>query len=247
MKRWLGVIAMLMVIVGSTGAAASAHAGSARPVARTASVPTLGLHQKFTEGFGHVRPRVVSYGGDPTSLVAGVHWSSWGGARAVGQGKADWVWPGWCVACGSVSLPATVVAFGLRTCGGHPAYAHVEWYFPSRGMTFSKTLSTSNICNLRSSAIAPEPPHAHCAAVTVPGEQITQIGVFGYGVRCPEARALVAKLNVVHYYHHNARFRVGPWWCGSERAMQTSKQGPQSFSCESGDDNQVSFDVLPVG
>ncbi len=244
MKRWTGALAALMLIpVGLTSAS---HA-SAQPRASAASVPTLGLHQEFTEGFGRVRPRVVSYGGDPTSLVVKVHWSSWGGARAVGHGNADWVWPGWCVACGSVNLPATVVAFGLRTCNGHPAYSHVEWYFPSRGMTFSRTLGTLNDCNLKAASPVKEPPHAHCALVRAPGQLVTKIEVFGYGVRCPDARALVAKLNLVNHYRHNARFHVGPWWCGSELTMQVSRTGPQSFECETGDYNDVSFDIMPTG
>lgn len=243
MRRWVGVIAGLMLMVGL---AAASQAG-ARPRASAASAPTLGLHQRFTEGFGHARPRVVSYGGDPTSLVVGVHWSSWGGAHAVGHGMADWVWPGWCVACGSVNLPATVVAFGLRTCGGHPAYSHVEWYFPSRGMTFSKVLGTVNDCDLKAASHVTEPPHAHCAPVQAPGERVTKIEVFGDGVRCRDGRALVAKLDLVHRYRHNARFHEGPWWCGSELSMQLSKTGPQSFECESGDYNDVSFDVMPTG
>jgi len=247
MTRWMRLIAMLMVTVGLTGAAACAHASAARPTARAASAPTLGLHQRFTEGFGQVRPRDISYGGDETSIVGRVHWSSWGGTRAVGHGTADWVWPGWCVACGSVNLPATVVAFGLRTCGGHRAYAHVEWYFPSRGMTFSPRLGTENICNLKASPTVSGPPHAHCAMVRVPGALYTKIQVFGYGVRCPEGRALVAKLDVVSHYRHNARFHVGPWWCGSELQMQASKHGPQSFDCQSGDYNDVLFDVMPTG
>jgi hypothetical protein len=241
--HWVGVLAALMLIAGLAGAPAA----SAQPQAIPASAPTLGLHTKFTEGFGHVRPRVVSFGGDPTSLVARVHWSSWGSARAVGHGEADWVWPGWCVACGSTNLPATVVAFGLRTCDGHPAYSHVEWYFPSRGMTFSPHLGTLNVCDPRSSSRVQEPPHANCALVRVPGALITKISVFGYGIRCPAARGLLAKLDPISHYRHNARFHVGRWWCGSELTMQVTTTGPQSFECESGDDNDVSFDLMPTG
>ena len=29
--------------------------------------------------------------------------------------------------------------------------------------------------------------------------------------------------------------------------MQTTKTGPQSFDCESGDYNDVSFDLMPTG
>jgi hypothetical protein len=243
MRGWrlmVGAIAALSLTVAVAGAA------TVHPRVNATSVPTLGLHQKLTEGFGHVRPRDISYGGDPTSIVGRVRWSSWGGAHAIGHGTADWVWPGWCVACGSVQLPATVVAFGLRSCGGHPAYTHVEWYFPSRGMSFSPSLSSENICNPRASVHVKPPPQAHCALVRVPGELVTKIEVIGAGVGCPDARALVAKLDLVHYFRHNARFHVGPWWCGSELIMQLSKSGPQSFECQSGNYTDLSFDVMPT-
>lgn len=234
--HWRGAIATVMLIVGVSAAPAAA-----------ASAPTLGLHQHFTQGFGHVRPRIVSYGGDPTSLVTDVHWRSWGGARAVGEGTADWVWPGWCVACGSTQLRATVVAFGLARCGGHPAYRHVEWYFPSRGMTFSPRLGSEDACHPASSSHVPEPPHARCARVRISGGLVNEIQVLGYGVRCPGARRLIPNLGLLRHYHHNARFHVGRWWCGSELSMQVSRTGPQSFSCVSGDWNNLWFTVTRTG
>jgi hypothetical protein len=248
--HWVGVIATLMVMAGLTVVpAASARRVSARPqvTASAASVPTLGLRVvRFTEGFGRVRPSTVSYGGDPTSDVGRVRWNSWGGARAVGHGIADWVWPGWCVACGSVSLPATVVAFGLRTCAGHPAYSHVEWYFPSRGMTFSTRLGTENVCDPNAAAHVREPPHAHCDSAKTPGAFVDQIQVFGYGVRCPAARGLVGHLDLLRYFGHNARFQVGSWWCGTELSMQIGARGTQGVECQSGDYNDVSFSVAPT-
>ena len=69
-----------------------------------------------------------------------------GAERAVGHGRAVWVWPAWCVACGGVSLPAMVVAFGRTTCQGHSAYAYVEWFFPSRGQSFNRRLARENVC-----------------------------------------------------------------------------------------------------
>ena len=255
--RCAGMIATLMLVAGVVAgpAVAAPHGSSARSratapastgVPTTIPTPTLGLHQRFTEGFGRVRPRVVSYGGDPTSIVGGVHWRSWGGARAVGEGTADWVWPGWCVACGSVRLRATVVAFGLRSCGGHPAYAHVEWYFRSRGMTFSPRLGTENVCDLKASPTGREPPHARCAPVRIRGARVDRIEVIGYGVRCRAARRLVAHLGLLRHYHHNARFHAGRWWCGSELSMQAGAIPPQNFECQSGDYNDVSFDLTPT-
>jgi hypothetical protein len=113
-------------------------------------------------------------------------------------------------------------------------------------MTFSPHLGVQNICNLRAASPVAEPPHASCESVPVPGALMTKIEVFGYGVRCPDARALLAKLDPISHYRHNARFHVGPWWCGSELIMQTAKTGPQSFECESGDYNDVSFDLAPT-
>ncbi|HLI58420.1 MAG TPA: hypothetical protein VKV21_02015 [Solirubrobacteraceae bacterium] len=261
MSRRLGMLAALMLVAGAVAPAAASAAPTRRaassstgvspatalPSATAASAPTLGLRQRFTEGFGRVRPRTVSYGGDPTSLVARVHWRSWGGARAWGTGVADWVWPGWCVACGSEELRATVVAFGLSTCAGHPAYTHVEWYFPARGMTFSPRLGTENLCHPRARTHVTEPPHAHCAPVRIPGAYVDKLQVFGYGVRCPAARALVPHLDLLRHYGHNARFHVGRWWCGSELSMQLHRIPPQDFSCESGDDDQFWFSVARTG
>jgi hypothetical protein len=231
----------------AAAAGARVAAGAPSRAAAATSAPTLGLRERFTEGFGRVRPRTVSYGGDPTSLVVGVHWRTWGGPRAIGVGRADWVWPGWCVACGSVELRATVVAFGLSRCAGHPAYTHVEWYFPSRGMTFSPRLGTENLCRPKASDHVPQPPHAHCAPVRIQGASVDKLQVFGYGVRCPAARRLVPRLRLLRHYGHNARFHVGRWWCGSELSMQLRRLPPQDFSCESGDYDQFWFSVTRTG
>src|SRR5579862_5255271 len=114
------------------------------------SAPTLGVKfQPNGSGFGQGKQGRADLGGDATSFVTDVKWSSWGGSRAVGHGKAIWVWPGWCVACGGVELPATVVAFDRTTCQGHSAYSRVEWFFPSRGQSFNRRLAVTNICTGR--------------------------------------------------------------------------------------------------
>jgi hypothetical protein len=246
-----GVIAALMLLVALLGApAALARSTSSHPPATAAAgsrEPTLGLAHRFTEGFGRVRPRTVGYGGDETSLLADVHWSSWGSAQATGEGTADWVWPGWCVACGSVSLHATVLAFDLRTCAGHLAYSQLEWYFPTRGMRFSPRLSFENVCDMRPSTQPPPPPHARCSAIRIPGARVTRIQVFGAGMHCADARRLIPTLHLLGHYGHNARFHVGPWWCGSELAMQDDRLPPQDFSCEAGDQDAVWLSVTRTG
>jgi hypothetical protein len=83
-----------------------------------------------------VRPTTVFNGGDPTGLVSGIRWSSWGGAQAIGTGRSDYVGPHQSVAAGSQE-PARIVAFRLGICRGRRAYDAVEWYFPEHGQHFS--------------------------------------------------------------------------------------------------------------
>jgi hypothetical protein len=85
-------------------------------------------------GFGAVRPAEISLGGDPTGILTGITWQSWGGAQATGTGTGTYVAPGQTVAQGTPET-ATVVAYGLGTCKGAPAYQQVVWYFPQHGQT----------------------------------------------------------------------------------------------------------------
>jgi hypothetical protein len=213
-------------------------------VAQAASVPTLGVKTTpIGTGFGQVKPRTISYGGDPTSIVGNVKWRSWGGARAVGHGKAQWVWPGWCVACGAVQLPATVVAFGRTTCRGHSAYAYVEWFFPSRGQSFNPHLAAVNICG----GASPPPPSGKelkCGQVSVGSALAEHIEMFDSPISCTTARQFVANSGAASYQGQNARYTVDGWWCGSELSLDFG--GLQSFSCERGDFTNVTFDLKPA-
>jgi hypothetical protein len=113
--------------------AASASAGGA------GGVPVLGqLAGDFAhgQGFGQVKPSRIFNGGDPSGLVTGVVWSSWGGAQATGTGTAEYLGPNQTIAQGTEE-PATVVAFGLGTCDGKLMYQAIEWYFPQHGQSFS--------------------------------------------------------------------------------------------------------------
>jgi hypothetical protein len=85
-------------------------------------------------GFGAVRPPEISLGGDPTGILTGITWQSWGGAQATGTGTSTYVAPGQTVAQGTQES-ATVVASSLGTCKGGPAYQQVVWYFPEQGQT----------------------------------------------------------------------------------------------------------------
>ncbi len=206
------------------------------------SAPTLGVKLSHPgAGFGQVRPGRVDFGGDPTSFVSGVKWSSWGGKRAVGHGKALWVWPGWCVACGGVSLPATVVAFGRTRCQGHSAYSEVEWFFPTRGQSFNRRLAFENVCTGR--VESPVGKLLNCGQVLLRSggsvvARAQQISTFAVRASCPATRQFVATSGAARYLGRNARFTVNGWWCGSQL---TSFTPVQMFSCARGDFANVSF------
>lgn len=117
-------------------------------VRRQAAVPVLGrpagLFTTNSGGFGQVRPATVFNGGDPTGLVSGISWSSWGGSTATGKGTSDYVGPNQTVA-GGTQEPVTIVAFDLGTCDGKLMYQAVEWYFPQHGQSFNPG-QYENIC-----------------------------------------------------------------------------------------------------
>ena len=112
---------------------------TATPVATTV-LPTLGVQwgPGVQQGYGHARPVTVFNGGDPTGLVQHITWTSWGAETATGTGISYYDGPGQSVAQ-STAQRATIVAFDLGTCGGHPAYQAVEWFFPQHGGKFSAT------------------------------------------------------------------------------------------------------------
>ena len=140
---WSGAAAAIMI--GATAGCASGVAsadtsGAHTSGAHAAGPPTLGLvwGPGGQQGYGTVRPETVFNGGDPTGLVQHINWYSWGGATAVGTGTAEYVAPGQSVAQGTAQ-PASIVAFDLGTCGGHPAYQAIEWWFPAHGGAFKST------------------------------------------------------------------------------------------------------------
>jgi hypothetical protein len=120
------------------GAAAASLAGLAVGAALTSGTPVLaGPWAPGQQGYGHVRPARVSGGGDPTGLVTGIRWRTWGGATAVGTGTAEYVGPHQVVANGTEE-PARIVLFHLGRCHGRRAYEAIEWYFPAHGQRFQR-------------------------------------------------------------------------------------------------------------
>jgi hypothetical protein len=131
----------------ASSAPAATTAPASAPSSGAAAVPVLGqLTGVFAhgQGFGQVRPAEVFNGGDPTGLVSGITWSSWGGTQAAGTGTGYFDPPSEPVAA-SKKEPATIVAFRLGTCDGRLMYEAVEWYFPESGQSFSSS-HYENVC-----------------------------------------------------------------------------------------------------
>ncbi|HTT53399.1 MAG TPA: hypothetical protein VMH35_18555 [Streptosporangiaceae bacterium] len=140
----------------STAASTPTAPAAATPVSTVSAVPSatpagpvpvLGqLTGVFAQGqgFGQAEPAKIFNGGDPTGLVRHIQWQSWGGSRAVGYGRAEYVGPNQTVATGTQKR-ATVVAFHLGRCGGKLMYQAVEWYFPGEHQSFS-TSHYENVC-----------------------------------------------------------------------------------------------------
>ena len=99
--------------------------------------PVLGgsfdLH--FT-GFDAIAPTTVQYGIDGYSDVERITWANWGAEPATGTGKA-WFIPSGASSGDGRSEQATVVAFGLASCGSGPAYTKFTYYFPQEGEHFN--------------------------------------------------------------------------------------------------------------
>lgn len=126
--RRISAVALTVVVILGLGAAAWG----------AESVPVLaGPWSLDQQGYGQVRPHRIFNGGDPTGLVKKIHWSSWGGPRALGKGTALWVGPNQFVAEGHFEKGVRIVLFHLGLCHGKPAYNAIEWYFPRHGQKFS--------------------------------------------------------------------------------------------------------------
>ncbi len=111
-------------------------AGSAAALA-TSSTPTLGSHLGGpTKGFGRIRPKSVSLGGDPTGTVTKLRWSSWGKSVAVGSGSGFYVPPGEPTA-GAVKATVRLKASSLGICKGQRAYKRLSFRFSYKGKSHS--------------------------------------------------------------------------------------------------------------
>ena len=152
---WLCVLSAALVVAAVSLAVASsalagpalsgrALSGSARAGTRPILAGPWGPHQR---GYGHVAPKTVDNGGDPTGVVGKIHWDGWGDAKTTGTGVGLWVGPHQIVADGTEES-VKIVAFHLGTCHGRRAYNAIEWFFPQHGQRFSRG-SYINPCNGR--------------------------------------------------------------------------------------------------
>ncbi|MFT3715645.1 MAG: hypothetical protein QM774_06780 [Gordonia sp. (in: high G+C Gram-positive bacteria)] len=102
----------------------------------------LGSMPSNGRGYGTERPQEVYAGGDPSSRITGITWSSWGGDRAEGTGAGTYQTAG---KPSEQGVPATIVASDPGECAGKRAYTKVTYYFPSKGEAFGSR-SPMNAC-----------------------------------------------------------------------------------------------------
>ncbi len=164
-------------------------------------------------GYGKVRPAQIFNGGDPTGEVQNIHWSGWGTRRAIGEGDAEYVWPGTSVAGNRFTSGARVVAFQLGTCHGHPAYNAIEWYFPKYGQSFNPH-SYINICSGK--YVGGELRETECPDVQLPagGGQATEVKAIH--MTCAAASAVIAETDTARFGSGEARFVQAGFRCGTE-------------------------------
>jgi hypothetical protein len=70
---------------------------------------------------------VIYLGGDPTGIVCGIHWSSWGGQFALGT-WTSWFVPSNKPVAGGHKAPVVVVLYRIGIWQGQPAHTRYNWY-----------------------------------------------------------------------------------------------------------------------
>jgi hypothetical protein len=224
---WLTLAVLLLALLG--GAAPAGAGGS----------PRLGraFHPGLS-GFGQARPRQVFLGGDPTGLVQRIHWSSWGAARAIGAGEAEYDWPGTSVAANPIAPGARIVAFHLGSCHGVRSYNAVEWYFPKDGGAFDP----HEYIDTCTGSFVGVPRPVSCPDVALADGAGRATLVIVSGISCASAATFVAAVPVSSYLPKGGRFIDDGFRCGSEGTA--SAGGSASFACQSGA-SEVAFFVEP--
>ncbi|HXP98554.1 MAG TPA: hypothetical protein VN845_00650 [Solirubrobacteraceae bacterium] len=239
-RTWLVVLAAAVVALNSLASTTAAHAQTppAQNLCVTAPLtsdlsavrckrddssfsalssersPRLGRALNHLPGFGRAHPSVISYGGDPTSVVSHINWTKWGVGEAVGVGRSDWVWPGTCTGC-NPQVAVRVIAFHLGTCRGYLSYNALEWYFPQYGETF-KPGDYTNTCTHTAVEREPPPPPVKCPDATLAGEgTATEMSV--QGMSCTSASQLIAE-SPAGPFATEQRWQESGFSCGTEGA-----------------------------
>lgn len=230
-----GALAGLAIVGLLVAVPAGAPASSEGVFATTArQAPRLGRRWGPAQiGYGTVRPRHIFNGGDPTGDVQHVRWSGWGRSQAIGEGDAEYVWPGTSVASNALTSGARVVAFHLGACRGYRSYNAIEWYFPKYGQKFNPH-AYIDICTGRYVGAAPS--ETECPDVQLAGESGMATEVKAIHITCAAASAIVAETNTKQFGSGEARFTQTGFRCGTEgtvaglpNALFACQMGEQEF------------------
>ncbi|MGC2486168.1 MAG: hypothetical protein WA359_07995 [Acidimicrobiales bacterium] len=122
------------LIIALTAGLAITNCGATLAAASHEPIPVLGVLKQgavspYAIGWGTVRPKEISNGGDMSSVVVGIRWSTWGGSNVIGRGEGDYI-PDPAKSNKGYGEVAVVVAFDLGKCQGHWAYRSYYVYFP---------------------------------------------------------------------------------------------------------------------
>lgn len=225
-RRWIGrasglVAVVIVLLVGSSN------------LAEASPPTTLGIPWALgQQGYGKVRPHRIFNGGDPTGLVSHVRWRGWGHRRAIGTGRAEYVWPGTDVASNGNTPGARVVAFHLGRCNGHPAYKAITWFFPKYDERFNPR-SYINICT--GDYHYPRVKLRSCTDTVLGRYTIIASYVSVSGMRCGPARHLIHMLKLHGLYRsHVSKWVTGTGWrCGSS-GYNSELSDDQNYGCAKG-------------
>jgi hypothetical protein len=216
-----------LALLASAFAPALASAAS-RSAAASRQPPRLGRPWgRDQSGYGKVRPTRIFNGGDPTGLVQDIHWMGWGTGQAIGEGTAEYVWPGTSVAGNAPTSGARVVAFHLGTCRGHPSYNAIEWYFPKYGQTFNPH-SYIDICT--GQYVGSLPHETKCPNVPFDDGAGAATEVVAIHMTCTAASTIIAETDTTQFGSGESRFVQAGFRCGTEGGRPGAL-----FDCELGE------------
>jgi hypothetical protein len=232
------VAALTIVACGFVSGAASAArpptAEERREIVASRQAPRLGRPWGRGQiGYGTVRPTHIFNGGDPTGEVEHIHWIGWGRSQAIGEGDAEYDWPGTSVASNGDTSGARVVAFHLGTCRGRPSYNAIEWYFPKYGQTFSPH-DYIDICTGK--YVGDNPPETECPNVQLADGAGMATEVKTIHMTCAAASAIITATNTTQFGTGEGRFTQAGFRCGTEgtgaglpSALFDCQMGEQEF------------------